>query len=85
MSNMDLVRAINKVEERCGLKERTVKQNVTNFLNGYFDWGYDFTRKVEVALELEELTLMNTLRKPKTKWEKKCYNEALEKYKVVKK
>ncbi len=84
MTNMDLVRAINKVEEQAGLSSRVVKQNVTNYLNGYFEWGYEFTRKVEVALGLKDKTLLNLLPIPKTKSDKELYKTVLKKYKVVK-
>lgn len=81
MSNMDLVRAINKVEEASGVKERTVKQNVTNYLNEYFNFGYEFARKIEVALDLKDKTLLNMLPKPRTYDQKKSYNNALKKWK----
>ena len=82
MTNMDLVRAINQVEEVSGSKERTTKQNVTNYLNDYFNWGYSFTRKVEVALGLENECLLNLLPKPKGENQKAIYKEALNKWKV---
>lgn len=82
MSNTDLVKAINKVEEASGVKERVVAQNVTNYLNDYYNWGYDFTRKVEVALALEDKTLLNLLPKPKGKNQKRIYKEALKKWKA---
>ena len=82
MSNMDLVKAINKVEEASGVKERTVIQNVTNYLNDYWNWGYSFTRKIEVALGLEDKTLLNLLPKPKGESQKRIYKEALKKWKV---
>ena len=82
MTNMDLVRAINQVEEVSGSKERTSKQNVTNYLNDYFNWGYSFTRKVEVALELENESLLNLLPKPKGESQKAIYKEVLNKWKV---
>jgi len=81
MSNMDLVRAINKIEEASGVSERTVKQNVTNYLNGYFNYGYDTVRKVELALKLDDKALMNLLPKPKTQVEKDRYKEAMKKWK----
>ena len=84
MTSMDLVRKINKVEEKAGIEERTKKQNLSNYLNGYHSWGYEFVRKVEVALELEDGFLMRMLGKPKTKESKKRYVEILNKYKVVK-
>ncbi len=82
MTNMDLVRAINQVEEVSGSKERTSKQNVTNYLNDYFNWGYSFTRKVEVALNLDDECLLSLLPKPKGKKQKKIYEESLNKWKV---
>lgn len=81
MSNTDLVRAINKLEEENGVKERIVIQNVTNYLNDYWNWGYEFTRKVEVALELEDKTLLNLLPKPKSASQKAKYKEVLKKWK----
>lgn len=84
MSNADLVKAINKVEEQSGVKERIVAQNVTNYLNGYHNWSYDFTRKVEVALELEDKTLLNLLPKPKGESQKRIYKEAFKKWKSFK-
>lgn len=81
MSNMDLVRAINRVEEVSGVKERTSKQNITNYLNGQWNFSYDFTRKIEVALELEDKTLLNLLPKPKGEYQKRVYKEAFKKWK----
>lgn len=79
---MDLVKAINKVEEASGVKERTVIQNVTNYLNDYWNWGYSFTRKIEVALGLEDKTLLNLLPQPKGANQKRIYKEALNKWKI---
>ena len=84
MSYADLVREINKVEEASGVKERTVKQNITNYINGYYHWGYDFTRKIEVALGLKDKTLLSLLPKPKSESQKRIYKEAFKKWKSVK-
>lgn len=84
-TNMDLVRKINELEDSVGDKEKTVRQNLTNYLNGYHDWGYKFTRKVEVALGLPNKTLLNTLKQPKSAYEKEVYKEVIGKYRVVKK
>lgn len=81
MTNTDLLRKINKLEEKSGVKERTVKQNITNYLNDYWHWGYSFARKVEVALELEDKTLLNLLPKPKSESQKRIYKEVLKKWK----
>ena len=83
MSNMDLVRAINEVEEQAGVKEKTCKQNVTNYLNDYFNWGYEFTRKVEVALKLEDEMLLKFLPQPKGNIQRKKYMAMKEKWQKV--
>ena len=84
MTNMDLVRKINKIEEEAGVEERTKKQNITSYLNGYQSWGYEFVRKVEVALELRDGFLMRMLGKPKTRDSRKRYEEIMKKYRVKK-
>lgn len=81
MTNMDLVREINKVEEASGVRERTTKQNITNYINNYWNMGYDFARKLEVALELEDKTLLSLLPKPKSDSQKRIYKEAFKKWK----
>ncbi len=78
---MDLVRKINKIEEISGVRERTTKQNVTNYLNGYHNMGYDFARKLEVALGLPDKTILNLLPIPRGAGQKKQYKEALNKWK----
>lgn len=81
MTNRDLVKAINEVEKASGVKERTVPQNITNYLNDYYNWGYEFTRKVEVALDLEDETLLKLLPKPKSNSQKRIYKESMKKWK----
>jgi len=81
ISNIDLVRRINKIEEVSGVRERTTKQNVTNYLNGYHNIGYDVARKMELALNLKDKTLLNMLPIPRGAGQKKQYKEALNKWK----
>lgn len=81
MTNKDLVKEINKVEEKSGVKERTSTQNITNYLNDYWNWGYEFTRKVEVALGLKDKTLMSLLPEPKSASQKRIYKESMKKWK----
>ena len=81
ISNIDLVRRINKIEEVSGVRERTTKQNVTNYLNGYHNIGYDVARKMELALNLKDKTLLNMLPTPRGAGQKKQYKEALNKWK----
>lgn len=82
MTQMDLVRAINTLEAQSGNNKRTSKQNLTNYLNGQHNWEYEFTRKVEVALNIKDNLLINMLPKPKSKFEKDKYNEVMKKWKV---
>lgn len=81
VSNIELVKRINKIEEVSGVKERTTKQNVTNYLNGYHNMGYDVARKIELALGLKDKTLLNMLPTPRGKGQKNQYKEALTKWK----
>ena len=78
---MELVKRINKIEEVSGVKERTTKQNVTNYLNGYHNMGYEMARKIELALNLKDKTLLDIMPVPRGKGQKKQYKEALKKWK----
>lgn len=77
---MELVRRINQIEEVSGVKTRTTKQNITNYLNGYHNLGYDMIRKIELALDLKRETLLSLLPKPQGN-RKKQYKECLERWK----
>lgn len=81
MSNMDFVRAINKVEEKTGVKERTLKQNINSYFNGNLNLGYDMARRMELALDLKDKTLIDMLPKPKTKLSRDALNSTMKKWK----
>ncbi len=83
ISNAELLKKINKIEEASGVRERTTKQNVTNYLNGYHNLGYDMARKMELALDLEDKTILNLMPKPKGMGKRNQYNECLKKWKRV--
>ncbi|MCI9585251.1 MAG: helix-turn-helix transcriptional regulator [Bacilli bacterium] len=65
-SRRQLCEQINIVEEQAGLRERTMPQNITNYLNGYHQITPRWLVKVEVALGLPYDTLVNMVEQPKT-------------------
>lgn len=83
MTNMDLVRKMNEIEEKTGVKERTTKQRMTNYLNDYYKFGYSLARRVEIALDLPKETLMRTCPKPNTPAERREYKEELNKWEEI--
>ena len=82
ISKTELLKRINELEIKVEGEIRTRKQNLTNYLNDFHSWGYEFTRKVEVALDLNDGFLVNMLGKPTTKLAKQRYKEIMDKYKV---
>lgn len=82
ISKTELLKRINELEIKVEGEIRTRKQNLTNYLNDFHSWGYEFTRKVEVALGLNDGFLVNMLGKPTTKLAKQRYKEIMDKYKV---
>jgi transcriptional regulator with XRE-family HTH domain len=77
-TNQRLCDEINKIEEKIGDK-RTSKQNITNYLNGYYEFGPKTAIKYEKALNLEQGTLLNMIPSPKTKNYKKEIEEFIKK------
>lgn len=66
LTRAGLAKKINRIEEQLGEK-RTTPTNVTNYLNGYFPFRPKILAKWELALGLEEGTLMNMVSPPITK------------------
>lgn len=62
-TNMKLCRELNKIEEKLG-EQRTTKQNITNYLNGYWEFRPKVLVKYEKALRLPQGTLINMVSPP---------------------
>ena len=56
-TNRRLCQEINKIEEQLG-DSRTTPQNITNYLNGYWQFGPKVLVKYEKALGLKQGTLI---------------------------
>lgn len=73
-----LCNELNKIEDRIG-EPRTVPQNITNYLNGYHEFGWKVLIKYELALGLEFGTLLNMISLPATINSKKELKEFIKK------
>lgn len=82
-TNRKLCQELNKLELQLGDKRTTV-QNITNYLNGYHDIRPKWLAKVEVALELEQGTLVNMVTPPNSKDGKKELEAIMKKVREVK-
>lgn len=74
---------INKIEAKLGDK-RTSRQNISNYLNGYWEFGPKTAVKYEKALGLKENTLLNMVSLPKSNVGKKELQEIIRKIREVK-
>lgn len=63
LSRTEFVKKINEIESRLG-ESRTTSQNITNYLNGYHSIGRKAAARWEVALGLEEGTLLRMVMQP---------------------
>ena len=77
-TNVRLCEEINKIEKKIG-DSRTTKQNITNYLNGYWEFRPKVLVKYEVALGLEYGTLINMVAPPSSRESKKELKELVEK------
>ena len=81
-TNTRLCQEINKIEEQLG-ESRTTKQNITNYLNGYYNFRPKILVKYEKALGLQQGTLLNMVSQPVTKESKKEVQELIKKIEKV--
>lgn len=77
-TNVKLCQEINKIEKKLG-DSRTSAQNITNYLNGYWEFRPKVLAKYEVALGLEFGTLINMVAPPSSRESKKELKELIEK------
>ena len=82
-TNQRLCDEINKIEAKLGDK-RTSRQNISNYLNGYWEYGTKTAVKYEKALGLKENTLLNMVSLPKSNVGKKELQEIIRKIREVK-
>lgn len=82
-TNVRLCQELNKIEEQLG-DSRTTKQNITNYLNGYWDFRPKILVKYEKALGLEQGTLISMVASPATKESQKELKEIMKKVREVK-
>lgn len=81
-TNVRLCQELNKIEEKLG-DSRTTKQNITNYLNGYWDFRPKVLAKYEIALNLQQGTLINMVAPPATKEAQKELKEIIKKVREV--
>lgn len=82
-SNNKFCQELNKIESKIG-HSRTTPQNITNYLNGYHSIRPKWLAKVEVALDLEQGTLINMVAQPNSNEGKKELKEIIKKVREVK-
>lgn len=75
-TNVRLCQELNKIEKRIG-DSRTTKQNITNYLNGYWNFRPKILVKYELALGLELGTLIDMVAPPSSKEGKKELKEMI--------
>ena len=78
MSRSDLLKKLNEIEEKIG-DSRSNLQNITNYLNGYNEFGPKLLVRYEKALNLPIGTLVNMISRPVTKESQKELKEIIEK------
>ena len=82
-TNIRLCQELNKIEEQLGDK-RTSKQNITNYLNGCWEFRPKILVKYEKALGLPLGTLVNMVAYPSTKEGIKELKETIKKVSEIK-
>jgi len=82
MTRTEFTKRINEVEEKLG-DSRTSVMNITNYLNGYHAIRPKAVAKWEVALGLEEGTLLRMVSDPLSSGGEKEYRELLKKLREI--
>lgn len=82
-TNQRLCDELNKIEAHLG-ESRTSKQNISNYLNGLWDFRPKILAKYEMALGLPVGTLINMVAPPLTKEGQKELQETIKKVREVK-
>ena len=82
-TNQRLCDELNKIESQLG-ESRTSKQNISNYLNGRWDFRPKVLAKYELALGLPVGTLINMVAPPLTKNGQKELEETIKKVREVK-
>ena len=82
-TNVKLCEELNKVEIQLG-DVRTSPQNITNYLNGYWNFRPKILAKYEKALGLKQGTLVNMVKEPLTKESQKELKEIMRKINEIK-
>lgn len=73
-----LCKELNKIEEKLG-DSRTNYQNITNYLNGYWEFRPKILAKYEKALGLDFGTLINMVSSPISRNAKKELKKCIDK------
>lgn len=82
ITNAELCRRLNKIEEQIG-DDKTHVQNITNFLNGTWPLRPKLLYKWEIALGLSEGTLTSMVKEPFSKCGKEKYKKYMEKLREI--
>lgn len=82
MSRTDFAKRINRIEEKLG-DSRTTVTNITNYLNGYHSIGRRAAARWEVALDLEEGTLLRMVSDPSSREGDKDFKEYMKKLREI--
>ena len=78
ISNTELCKRLNKIEEQLG-ESRTTPQNISNYLHGQWPFRPKILTKYEKALGLPMGTLVNMVEQPITKESKKELSDLMKK------
>ena len=81
-SRKKLTEELNKIEEKLG-DRKSCLQNVTNYLNGYCEFGPKILVKYEKALDLPLGTLTSMVAEPITSESKREFKEIVRKVKEI--
>lgn len=82
MTRTEFTKRINEVESKLG-DSRTTITNVTNYLNGYHSIGRKAAARWEIALDLEEGTLIRMVSDPSSSVGERDFNEYMKKLREI--
>lgn len=83
ISNVELCKKLNKIEEQLG-ESRTTPQNISNYLHGQWPFRSKILVKYEKALGLQPNTLVSMVAPPTTKEGQKELKEIIKKVGEIK-